>query len=108
MTKMEIAYMIKNRIVENINPKSIVLFGSVARGVEREDSDIDILVIWDEQKDLPNVKRRILLRKIIGMVESPLDVLTCTSEELYKALEDKNSFTSRIIAEGELIYGGFN
>ena len=108
MTKMEIVHMIKNRIIENINPKSMVLFGSVARGNEREDSDIDILVIWDEKKELSNVKRRILLRKIIGVVESPLDILTCTTEELNKAIEDKNSFTSRILSEGELIYGGFN
>jgi predicted nucleotidyltransferase len=108
MTKMEIAHMIKNRIVEKINPKSIVLFGSVARGIEREDSDIDMLVIWDEKRELSNVKRRIILRKIIGMVESPLDILTCTTEELYKALEDKNSFTSKIVSEGELIYGRLN
>jgi predicted nucleotidyltransferase len=27
--------------------KNIVLFGSVARGEAREDSDIDILVIWN-------------------------------------------------------------
>ena len=108
MTKMEIAHTIKNRIIKSIKPKSIVLFGSVARGIEREDSDIDILVIWDEQRELPNVKRRIILRKIIGMVESPLDILTCTSEELYKALEDKNSFTSKIVSEGELIYGRLN
>ena len=108
MTRLEIVHMIKNRIIENINAKSIVLFGSVARGVEHEDSDIDILVIWDEQKELSNVKRRILLRKIIGLVESPLDVLTCTSEELFKAMEDKDSFTSKIVSEGELIYGRFN
>ena len=108
MTKMEIAQMIKNRLVQEINPKSIVLFGSLVKGNEREDSDIDLLVIWDEKKELSNVKRRIIIRKIIGMVESSLDVLTCTTEELYKALEDKNSFTSRIVSEGELIYGGFS
>ncbi|OGO81419.1 MAG: nucleotidyltransferase [Clostridiales bacterium GWC2_40_7] len=108
MTKIEITQMIKNRIVENINPKSIVLFGSVSKGNDREDSDIDLLVIWDEKKELPNIKRRIIIRKIIGMIESSLDVLTCTTEELSKALEDKDSFTSRIVSEGELIYGGFN
>ena len=108
MTKIEITQMIKKRIVENINPKSIVLFGSASKGNEREDSDIDLLVIWDEKKELTNIKRRIIIRKIIGMIESPLDVLTCTTEELNKALEDKNSFTSRIVTEGELIYGGFN
>jgi len=45
---------------------------------------------------------------IIGIVDSPIDVLTCTTDELIKAMEDKNSFTSKIISEGELIYGGFN
>lgn len=108
MMKFEIAQMIKNKLIETINPKSIVLFGSLARNEEREDSDIDLLIVWDEQRDLPNVKRRIIIRKIIGVVEIPLDILTCTTEELEKALDDKNSFTSRIVSEGEVIYGGFN
>ena len=108
MTKMQIAHIVKNRLIENINPKSIVLFGSLANGNEHEDSDIDLLVVWDEKAELTNVKRRIILRKIIGIVESPLDILTCTTDELNKALEDKNSFTSQIVTEGELIYGRFN
>ena len=108
MTKFEIAQMIKNKLVETINPKSIVLFGSLARNEDREDSDIDLLIVWDEQKDLPNIKRRVIIRKIIGVVERPLDILTCTTEELKKALDDRNSFTSRIISEGEVIYGRFN
>ncbi len=108
MTKNEIIHIIINRIVDNINPKSIILFGSQAKGLENANSDIDLLVVWDEKGDLPNVKRRIILRKIIGIVDSPLDLLTCTSDELAKALEDDNSFTSRIIREGELIYGRFN
>lgn len=84
------------------------MFGSLAKGLEHEDSDIDLLIIWDENKELPNAKRRIMLRKIIGFIESPLDILTCSSDEFAKALEDENSFTSRIVREGELIYGGFN
>jgi predicted nucleotidyltransferase len=108
MVKKAIIQIVKNRIIENINPKSIVLFGSMAKGSESEDSDIDILVVWDEKKELSNVKRRIFLRKLIGLIDSPLDVLTCTTEELNRAMEDKNSFTSKIISEGELIYGRFN
>jgi predicted nucleotidyltransferase len=105
MSKLEIAEIVKNRILENINPKSIVLFGSVAKGLDNSDSDIDLLVVWDEKKELSNAKRRVFLRKLIGIVDSPLDILTCTTEELKKALVDKNSFTSNIISEGELIYG---
>ena len=39
------------------------------------------------------------------MVGHPVDIITCTSEELEKALQDKNSFTSNIVKEGEVIYG---
>ena len=99
---------IQSRITSNIHLKSIILFGSVAKGTDREDSDIDLLVVWDEQKDIPNVKRRIMLRKIIGIIESPIDLITCTTDELNTALEDENSFTSRILKDGEVLYGGLN
>lgn len=99
---------IKTKLLTNIQPKSIILFGSVARGTDSLDSDIDLLVVWDEQKDIPNIKRRIMLRQIIGITESPLDILTCTSDELKIALSDEQSFTSHIIKEGEVLYGGLH
>jgi predicted nucleotidyltransferase len=99
---------ITTKLLTNIQPKSIVLFGSVANGTASLDSDIDLLVIWDEAKDIPNMKRRLMLRQIIGIVESPLDLLTCTSDELRIALNDENSFTSHIVKEGEVLYGGLN
>jgi hypothetical protein len=49
-----------------------------------------------------------MLRQIIGITESPLDILTCSSEELRIALSDERSFTSHIIKEGEVLYGGPN
>jgi hypothetical protein len=45
------------------------------------------------------------LSQIIGITESPLDILTCSSEELRIALNDEQSFTSHIINEGEVLYG---
>ena len=106
--KRTIVEDIKTRLLTNIQPKSIILFGSVAKGSDSLDSDIDLLVVWDEQKDVPNIKRQIMLRQIIGITESPLDILTCTSEELQFALTDEQSFTSHIIKEGEVLYGGLN
>ena len=34
-------------IVKEVNPVRIILFGSLARGNAREDSDVDLLVIED-------------------------------------------------------------
>jgi predicted nucleotidyltransferase len=106
--KRELIEKIKTKLLTYIRPKSIVLFGSVARNAASPDSDIDLLIVWDEQKDLPNIKRRVMLRQFIGIIESPLDILTCTSEELQTALSDEQSFTSQIVKEGEILYGGLN
>lgn len=38
--------------------KSVVLYGSVARGEEREDSDVDILVVLDRVDDYAGDLRR--------------------------------------------------
>ena len=48
---------IKEIIVENYHPDKIILFGSCARGDADEQSDIDILVISDREKDLPRYRR---------------------------------------------------
>ena len=36
---------IKRQVIEKYNPKLIILFGSVAKGVFRDDSDIDLCII---------------------------------------------------------------
>jgi len=101
--KRTIVEDIKTRLLTNIQPESIILFGSVASGTDSLDSDIDLLVVWDELKDISNIKRRIMLRQIIGITASPLDILTCSSDELRIALSDTQSFTAHIIKEGEVI-----
>lgn len=101
---MHILEEIKNRIIQKIKPKAIILFGSTARREEKEDSDFDLLIVWDV-KDMSNVERRIKIRKAIGFVDKPVDIVTCTTEELVRALEDKRSFTSIIVNEGVIIHG---
>ena len=96
---------IKMKILQGINPRVIILFGSMARGTGNEHSDINLLVVWDEESELSNVKRRLILRKLIGIIEKPIDIITCNTNELKEALEDKNSFTSQIFKEGEVLYG---
>ena len=108
MTKKEYAYIVKDRLLVQINPKAVILFGSVAKGIDHDESDLDLLIVWDEKPELANIKRRIYLRKIIGMMDLPVDLLTCTSQELSKAILDEESFTSRILKEGEVIHGGLN
>lgn len=99
---------IVKKLVETIDPKAIILFGSLAKGKNHENSDIDLLIVWDEEKGLNNTQRRIKLRKLLGFVEVPIDILTCTSEELKEAMKDDKSFTANIVKEGKVIYGRLN
>lgn len=96
---------IKQRIVKQIKPEFIMVFGSIAKGNATSDSDLDIFIVWNENREYTKVKRRSMLRKIIGFTEVPIDIITCTTEELKRALEDERSFASQIVKEGELIYG---
>lgn len=103
--KKAYACYIADQLMQAAHPAAVVLFGSNARGDAREDSDIDLLVVWDENADLPHAKRRMLLRKMLGMTEVPVDIITCSTAELARAMQDSQSFTAQIIREGELLYG---
>lgn len=59
-------------VKENYNVVAIILFGSYAKGVEHEDSDIDIAVITDDiktDKFDEEVKLTLLRRKIDNRIE---------------------------------------
>lgn len=105
MSNEELIKELTKKITASIHPESIILFGSVVRGEDGQDSDIDLLVVWDEESYLSNRERRLKLRRLIGDFDKPLDLLTCTSEELTQALAEPNSFTSQIVREGRVIYG---
>jgi predicted nucleotidyltransferase len=68
-----------------INPFKIVVFGSYARGTEREDSDIDIVVV---SKDFRNksIFERVSLttgigRQMVHQFKKPIDLLFYSDKE---------------------------
>ena len=108
MSNDELIRELTEKITASIHPESIILFGSMSRRENNFDSDIDLLVIWNEEGTLSNRERRLKLRRLIGDFDKPLDLLTCTSVELTKALAEPHSFTSQIVREGRVIYGRLN
>ena len=69
---MEIVQKYAGKILENYNVEAIILFGSYAKGTEREDSDIDIAVVTDDiENDVfdEEVKLMILRRGIDYRIE---------------------------------------
>lgn len=69
---MEIVQKYVDKILENYNVETIILFGSYAKGTEHEDSDIDIAVVTDDiENDVfdEEVKLMVLRRGIDYRIE---------------------------------------
>jgi hypothetical protein len=78
----------------NINSKKIILYGSYAKGNPREDSDIDLIVISDDFKDM-NVRERLeILGVAAGRVFEPIEALGYTPKEIK---QKKETFLESII-----------
>jgi len=71
------------RIIKNLKPEKILLFGSRVTGNATQDSDLDIILISDVFKDIPFVRRMEMVLKI-ARFEKHIDYLCYTSEEFEK------------------------
>ncbi|RLC17537.1 MAG: nucleotidyltransferase domain-containing protein [Deltaproteobacteria bacterium] len=98
----EIIKCLAQRIVEEIHPLRIMIFGSAARGETGADSDIDLLVVMPG-----GVHRRrtaqLLYRKIRG-VGVPFDILVATTEDMEKFKDNTGLIYRTILLEGKEIY----
>ncbi len=86
----EIAHRIDKyctEIVDKLNPKAIILFGSFARGDINEGSDIDILVIADFKQ---NFLDRIKLLLDLNSFELPVEPIGYIVNE-FKQMREKKS-----------------
>jgi len=91
-------------ISKNFTVKKIILFGSYAKGLEKEDSDIDICILTDE-----NIRKIEILRKIrrtlYDYISIPLDLLIYRTDEFYERADKLKSIEREIEKEGVAIYG---
>ena len=86
--------------MRDFKPQAIILFGSYAWGHPTIDSDLDLLIIKDDQ--LPRRQLGVNALKILRDIDHPLDIFVYKPEEI-KA--KSNSFFRKIFSEGKLIYG---
>ena len=78
------------KIATVYNPDKIILFGSYAKGIPNENSDLDLLVIKNSQKSRP--ERSIDVRRMLTGVLIPMDILVYTNQEVKESLGNKYSF----------------
>lgn len=90
------------RIVDEIQPDKIILFGSYAYGVPTPDSDVDLLVIWNTP--LPPLPRYLAVSQLLNPRPFPVDLLVRTSQEIENALDRGDFFVQEIITQGRILY----
>jgi predicted nucleotidyltransferase len=61
------------RIATTYHPRRVILFGSQARGDADPDSDVDLLVVFDDERD--GRERRVGIRRLLGDAPFAKDVL---------------------------------
>lgn len=101
-TVNEVVEFLKLSLIEHgINVDSIALFGSALRGDMSKDSDIDLIIISPDFRNLDLFERAKLTMKpeteVLRKFKIPMDILNLSPEE-YDASNVKGFYKSEIVA----------
>ncbi len=88
---------------KHYNPTRIILFGSQARGDWHENSDIDLMFVFDELPE-KNTAGKLYVLAGKNKIYTPMDLATITEERFLLEKEKKNAIYNRIATEGVTIY----
>jgi predicted nucleotidyltransferase len=98
----KLAEMVR-RLVAELHPERIYLFGSHARGDAGPDSDYDLLVVVAES-DLPGHRRDQRAYRALRGVGAAKDVLVWTRDEFESRRTIVCSLPATVLREGRLVY----
>jgi uncharacterized protein len=102
VTSSTVEYVVE-RIVNTAHPTKVIVFGSRARGDNRADSDIDILVITNPGENREKV--RLTIERALRGRRFDIDLLVRTPEDIARNTDAENPFyTEGIFKEGRVMY----
>jgi uncharacterized protein len=90
-------------VVAHFRPQRVFVFGSVPRGPAGPDSDLDLLVVLDD--DTPAEMRS--ARSVYEArknYHSAVDIMTCRASVLNARAKAKGSFADIVLREGVTVY----
>jgi len=90
------------RIVRELQPDKIILFGSYAYGVPTPDSDVDLLIIMET--DASTVQRYLAVSLLLYPRPFPVDILVKTPREVEQALARRDVLVREILSRGRVLY----
>lgn len=90
------------RIGHEFGAQKVLLFGSYARGMVTEDSDIDLLVV--AETSLSPLKRYGAVRRLLADVPSSFDIIVKTPEEYVRWRSVVNNIVYFADKYGKVLY----
>jgi predicted nucleotidyltransferase len=92
-----------DEVVAAADPVEVILFGSVARGDDRPDSDIDLLVVLDQ---IDAADKRPTMARIRAAIRTfaPVDVFVTDPAEIVARRNDVGSLLYWPVREGRSVY----
>jgi predicted nucleotidyltransferase len=91
-------------LTKALKPKQIYLFGSCARGTATEDSDIDLLVVVDDQMEDKLLNTSAAYRATRGLNFSK-DIIVDQESVFQKRASWASSIEREVVESGKLVYG---
>ncbi len=90
------------KIVDEVDPEKIILFGSFAYGEPTPDSDVDLLIIM-KSKLKPHA-RAVLVSEVLNPRPFPVDLIVRTPAEVEDRLRVRDCFFEEILSKGKVLY----
>lgn len=103
LTLREALPSVVSEIVDAIDPVEVIVYGSVARGEQTPDSDIDLLVVLDV---VDPAERRALMGRVRGAIRTfvPVDIVIADVAEVASEREAVGSAVYWPLRDGESVY----
>jgi predicted nucleotidyltransferase len=105
VTEQALAEIVKV-IIREVDPEAIYLFGSRARDEADAQSDIDLLVVEGESRQVNRDRFRVLARlyRLLAGYGVAKDILLFSRSEVERWRNSINHVVARALREGKLLY----
>lgn len=91
-------------VVGAVSPTRVVLFGSAARGQQRVDGDLDLLVVVADDANVGRVECSLYAGMWDVDVHVPVDFVVVTESDLERHRENVGLIYRRALREGRQLY----
>ena len=90
-------------LIAYFDPQKIILIGSVARGEAGPDSDIDLVVVLDDDVSLEMLSGK-AVAEARASYRGAVDIIPCRVSRLQERARAVGSFAHQILRDGIIVY----